>query len=168
MRQPKHAKSPGDFSVCSAGAAQTAIETRRWDGTRGRDVEKSALLSRTERDSEIKCRSNDTIENRSGCIRNVWLFFIQNRKRRSTAPDPYLRVSTADREMSAAAFRPKKAQRAFFACFGWPNTVRAMPFSLNIRFRLKERAVVYAIRPGTLSGGERPECPSRVPRAQRI
>jgi hypothetical protein len=36
--------------------------------------------------------------------------------------------------VSIAAFRPKKAQRAFFACFGWPNTVRAMPYQLNDQF----------------------------------
>ncbi len=40
--------------------------------------------------------------------------FIQNRARENFAPNPYLRVSTADREMSAAAFRPKKIPSGSF------------------------------------------------------
>ena len=38
------------------------------------------------------------------------------------------RMRVRDMRVSIAAFRPKKAQRAFFACFGWPNTVRATPY----------------------------------------
>ncbi len=55
-------------------------------------------------------------------------FFIQNGARKSMVPNPTLRVSTADREMSAAVFRPKKALLAFSHVSA--GATRSAPISL--------------------------------------
>jgi hypothetical protein len=50
------------------------------------------------------------------------LNLIQNRTRKSTAPNPYLRVLIS-------AVRPQKSvEDGFCACFSWPNTVRAKSY----------------------------------------
>ncbi len=70
--------------------------------------------------------------------------------------------------VSISAFRPKKTASGLFCMFQLTPPVRAKPYQLNNHLYLKERAVVYAIGPGTHGGGERPECPSPVPPAQGI
>ncbi len=102
-------KKPSSTDFCGLAAA---IKTRR-SRTRRRAVKELTTPSRTYSDSSRTCRPNGTIKNRSGCIHIVWLFFIQNKAREHTAPNPYLRVLIAVRGANR-----KTSRRDFFACFG--------------------------------------------------
>ncbi len=90
----------------AADISRSAVEARiSW--TRIRSVEKSSSSSRTFSDSSRTCRPNRTVESRSGCSHIVQPYFIQNRARKSSAPNPYLRVS-----ISSARLK-KDCERSF-------------------------------------------------------
>ncbi len=101
-------KSPCGTFFGLAAAIKTRIS---W--TRIRALEKWTASSRTYSDSNPHAART---------VRSiiVWVvpitigFQYSEQGTKNSAPNPYLRVSTADREMSAAAFRPKKIPSGSF------------------------------------------------------
>jgi hypothetical protein len=73
-----------------------------------------------------------------GCLYIVRINFIQNRARKSSAPNPYLRVSIA-------AARPKNVPQGLFRMFQLAEQRPRESLFDRYHFQLKGRAAVYAI-----------------------
>jgi hypothetical protein len=155
--RPSHSSQKASRELCSA--SRNMQKRSRWDlfWPHGSDQDAHIMDARTDSEKinctiahilrfKPTCRPNHTIENRSGCILIILLYFNQNRARESMVPNPYMRVSIS-------AVRPKNVPQGLFRMFRLAPPVRAMPWGDESILTARANCSIYHIAKVDSHGG---------------